>query len=145
MTPSFQPTDTLTGRIAVITGGTGAIGLASARRLAQLGARCVLLYNSESPEAAAAKAAALPGSGHLTFKAQVTDSASLQAMADQVAALCGVVHILVNSAGYTKAVPANDLDALTDDLIDDILKVNFRGVIATIRAFMPLLKNQKTD
>ncbi len=66
-------------------------------------------------------------------------------MADQVAALCGVVHILVNSAGYTKAVPANDLDALTDDLIDDILKVNFRGVIATIRAFMPLLKNQKTD
>jgi len=143
MTPSFQPTDTLTGRIAVITGGTGAIGLASARRLAQLGARCVLLYNSESPEAAAAKAAALPGSGHLTFKAQVTDSASLQAMADQVAALCGVVHILVNSAGYTKAVPANDLDALTDDLIDDILKVNFRGVIATIRAFMPLLKKSE--
>jgi 3-oxoacyl-[acyl-carrier protein] reductase len=143
MTSSFEPTDTLTGRIAVITGGTGAIGLASAQRLAQLGARCVLLYNSESPEAAAAKAATLPGSGHLTFKAQVTDSASLQAVADQVAAKCGVVHILVNSAGYTKAVPAADLDALTDDLIDDILRVNFRGVIATIRAFMPLLKKSE--
>jgi NAD(P)-dependent dehydrogenase (short-subunit alcohol dehydrogenase family) len=143
MTSSFEPTDSLSGRVAVITGGTGAIGLASAQRLAKLGARCVLLYNSESPEAAAAKAAALPGSGHLTFKAQVTDSASLQAVADQVAAQCGVVHILVNSAGYTKAVPANDLDALTDDLIDDILKVNFRGVIATIRAFMPLLKKSE--
>ena len=140
MTSSFEPTDSLTGRVAVIMGGTGAIGLACAHRLAKLGARCVLIYNSESPDAAAAKAAALPGSGHLSCKAQVTDSASLQAVADQVAAQCGVVHILINSAGYTKAVPAADLDGLTDDLIDDMLKVNFRGVFATIRAFMPLLK-----
>jgi NAD(P)-dependent dehydrogenase (short-subunit alcohol dehydrogenase family) len=79
----------------------------------------------------------------LAFKAQVTDSASLQAAADQVAQQCGVVHILINSAGYTKAVPAADLDALSDALIDDILKVNFRGVIATIRAFMPLLKKSE--
>jgi short-subunit dehydrogenase len=121
-------------------GGTGAIGLACAHRLAKLGARCVLIYNTESPDAAANKAAGLPGSGHLTFKAQVTDSASLQAVADQVASHCGVVHILINSAGFTKAVPAADLDGLTDDLIDDMLKVNFRGVFATIRAFMPLLK-----
>ena len=140
MTSSFEPTDSLTGRVAVFMGGTGAIGLACAHRLAKLGARCVLIYNSESPDAAAAKAAALPGSGHLSCKAQVTDSASLQAVADQVAAQCGVVHILINSAGYTKAVPAADLDGLTDDLIDDMLKVNFRGVFATIRAFMPLLK-----
>lgn len=143
MTSSFTPTDTLTGKVAVITGGTGAIGLASAHRLAKLGARCVLLYNSESPEAAAAKAAALHGTGHLTFKASVTDSASLKAVADQVATQCGVVHILINSAGYTQAVPAHDLEALTDDLIDDILKVNFRGVMATIRSFMPLLKKSE--
>lgn len=143
MTSSFEPTDSLEGKVAVLIGGTGAIGLASAQRLANLGARCVLIYNSESPETAATKAATLPGSGHLTFKAQVTDSASLQAVADQVAAKCGVVHILINSAGYTQAVPASDLDALTDDLIDDILKVNFRGVIATIRAFMPLLKKSE--
>ncbi len=143
MTSTFEPTESLTNRVAVITGGTGAIGLATARRLAHLGARCVLLYNSESAESAAAKAASLPGSGHLCFKAPVTDSASLQAVADQVAAQCGVVHILVNSAGYTQAVPANDLNALTDELIDDILKVNFRGVIATIRAFMPLLQKSE--
>lgn len=144
MTSHFEPTDSLAGRVAVITGGTGAIGLASAQRLAKLGARCVLLYNSEPPESAAAKAAALPGTGHLTFKAPVTDSAQLQAVAHQVASACGgVIHILVNSAGYTQAVPAHDLNALTDDLIDDILKVNFRGVIATIRAFMPLLKKSE--
>ncbi len=143
MTSSFQPTDSLTGRVAVIMGGTGAIGLACAQRLAHLGARCVLIYNSESPDTAAAKAAALPGAGHLSFKAQVTDSASLQAVAEQVGALCGVVHILINSAGYTKAVPAADLDGLSDDLIDDMLKVNFRGVFATIRAFMPWLQKSE--
>jgi len=143
MPSTFEPTDSLQGRIAVITGGTGAIGLATAHRLASLGARCVLLYNSESTESAAAKAAALPGSGHLCFKAPITDSQTLKSVATEIEKQCGVVHILVNSAGYTKPVPAADLEALTDDLIDDILKVNFRGVIATIRAFMPLLKKSE--
>jgi 3-oxoacyl-[acyl-carrier protein] reductase len=68
MPSTFEPTDSLQGRIAVITGGTGAIGLATAHRLASLGTRCVLLYNSESAESAAAEAAALPGSGHLCFQ-----------------------------------------------------------------------------
>jgi len=137
----FQPTDTLQGRVAVIAGGTGAIGLATARRLAALGARCVLLFRSGTAEAAMAQAAALPGSGHAALRADITDSATLREAAAQVAALHGgVVHILVNSAGHTKAVPPGDLDGLGDELIDDILRANFRGVFATIRAFAPLLK-----
>ena len=143
MPSTFAPTDSLQGRIAVITGGTGAIGLATAQRLANLGARCVLLYNSESAESAAAKAASLPGSGHLCFKAPITDSQALKSVAAEIEKQCGVVHILVNSAGFTKPVPAADLEALTDELIDDILKVNFRGVMSTIRAFMPLLKKSE--
>ena len=143
MPSNFAPTDSLQGRIAVITGGTGAIGLSTAKRLATLGARCVLLYNSESAESAAAKAAALHGSGHLCFKAPITDSEALKSVAAEIEKQCGVVHILVNSAGYTKAVPTADLEALTDDLIDDILKVNFRGVMSTIRVFMPLLKKSE--
>ena len=143
MPSTFAPTDSLQGRIAVITGGTGAIGVATAKRLATWGARCVLLYNSESAESAAAKAAALPGNSHLFFKAPITDSQALKSVAAEIEKQCGVVHILVNSAGYTKAVPAADLEALTDDLIDDILKVNFRGVMSTIRAFMPLLKKSE--
>jgi len=138
---SFQPTDRLDGRVAVIAGGTGAIGLATARRLAALGARCVLLYRSGPAEAAAAQAAALPGTGHSALRADITDSATLREAAAQVAAAHGgVMHILVNSAGHTKAVPAADLEGLTDELIDDILRANFRGVFATIRAFAPLLK-----
>jgi NAD(P)-dependent dehydrogenase (short-subunit alcohol dehydrogenase family) len=133
-----MPNDRLDDRVAVIAGGTGAIGMATARRFAALGARCVLLHRGD--DEAPAKLASLPGSGHRALVASITDSASLAAAADAVLAEHGVVHILVNSAGTTKAVPARDLVALSDELIDDMLRVNFRGVIATIRAFVPLLE-----
>jgi 3-oxoacyl-[acyl-carrier protein] reductase len=139
-TISTTPSDRLDGKVAVIAGGTGAIGLAIAQRLAALGARCVLLYLRESTAEAQAVAASLPGEGHAALRAQITDSATLRAAAAEVAERYGNVHILVNSAGYTKPVPAADLEALTDELIDDMLRVNFRGVISTIRAFVPLLK-----
>lgn len=141
MSQTFSPVDRLDGRIAVIVGGTGAIGLATARRLAALGATCVLTHRrEESAVDGVAKAATLPGTGHMALAADILDSQSLKAAAERVREQFGQVHILVNSAGYTRAVPPGDLEALTDDLIDDMLRVNFRGVVATIRAFVPLLK-----
>jgi len=136
----FSPADRLDGRVAVIAGGAGAIGWATARRLAALGARCVLLYLKESPQEAQSRAEALPGQGHLALQASITDSNSLRDAAAAVRRSCGRTDILVNSAGYTRAVAAADLDALTDELIDEMLQVNFRGVVATIRAFLPLLR-----
>ena len=133
----FAPTDTLQDRVAVIAGGTGAIGLATAQRLARLGARCVLLHRSGD---AAAALAGLSGVGHFAIGADIGDSAALRAAALQVGSACGTVHLLVNSAGHTRAVPAGDLEGLTDELIDESLRINFRGVFATIRAFAPLLK-----
>jgi 3-oxoacyl-[acyl-carrier protein] reductase len=138
---SFEPVSRLDGRVAVITGGTGAIGLATAQRLAALGARCVLLHRGD-PGAAQAKAAALPASKamHLAVRADITDSATLRAAAAAVQEQCGRCDILVNSAGFTKPVPPGDLENLSDELIDDVLRANFRGVFATIRAFAPMLK-----
>ncbi|MGE4340508.1 MAG: SDR family NAD(P)-dependent oxidoreductase [Pigmentiphaga sp.] len=140
MTSSFSPLDRLDSRVAVITGGTGAIGVATARRLAALGAVCVLLQRSAPGAATQALLNDLPGRGHRALQADITDSASLKAAADVILAEFGAVHILVNSAGHTRAVPAGDLDTLTDELIDDMMRVNFRGAIATIRAFRPLLE-----
>ncbi|MEI8265062.1 MAG: SDR family oxidoreductase [Betaproteobacteria bacterium] len=136
----FSPRERLDGQVAVIAGGTGAIGMATARRLATLGARCVLLHRSVDEAAAQALAQGLPGAGHTALRASITNSASLKAAAAQLAQACPAVHLLINSAGHTQAVPAADLEALTDELIDEMLQVNFRGVIATIRAFLPLLK-----
>ncbi len=132
--------DRLDGRVAVIAGGTGAIGLACARRLAALGARCVLLHSGRDAAGADAQAASLPGGGHFALAAPVTDSDALRAAAAAVAERCGVVHLLVNSAGHTKAIAPADLEALDDATIDDMLQVNFRGVLATIRAFLPALQ-----
>lgn len=140
MSPSsFEPADRLDGRVVVIAGGTGAIGMATAQRLAALGARCVLLSRQTVSEAAH-WLEALPGEGHEVLQAEISDSASLNAAARQLALRHSAIHMLVNSAGYTLPVPAADLDALTDELIDDMMRVNFRGVVATIRAFVPLLK-----
>ena len=57
----------LTDKVAVITGGSGAIGSASARRMAQAGAKIVIGYNSR-PEQADAVVKALPGSGHRAIR-----------------------------------------------------------------------------
>lgn len=138
---SFDPTSRLDGKVAVIAGGLGAIGYASARRLAALGATCVLLHRKGDD--AAARAASLPagaGQRHSALRADIVDTPSLQQAAADVQAGYGRCDILVNSAGHTRPVPAADLDGLTDELIDDLLRANFRGVFATIRAFAPLLK-----
>jgi NAD(P)-dependent dehydrogenase (short-subunit alcohol dehydrogenase family) len=136
----FAPIERLDGRLAVIVGGTGAIGLATARRLAALGARCVLLFRSGAQAEADALLKTLCGRDHLALRADIVDSGSLRAAATAVGALQGgVLHILINSAGHTRAVPAGDLEGLSDELIDDILRANFRGVFATIRVFAPLL------
>jgi len=137
---AFEPQTRLDGKVAIIAGGTGAIGLATARRLAALGATCVLLYRGDDA-AATAHAAALPGQQtHGAVRADILDSASLKAAAAEVERRWQRCDILVNSAGFTQAVPAADLDALDDELIDRLMQANFRAVFATIRAFVPLLK-----
>ncbi len=140
---SFAPRERLDGEVAVITGGAGAIGGATARRLAALGARVVLLQRG-ALEAAHALLAELPGQGegrdHFALRASVTDSAALADAAAQVAQRTGGATLLVNAAGFTKPVPAANLDALDDALIDAVFAVTWRGSFAAIRAFAPQLK-----
>lgn len=138
---AHEPLSRLDGRVAVISGGTGAIGLATARRLSALGCACVLLHRRDAADAQR-HLAELPhvSQPHGELQADITDSASLRAAANAVAERWKRCDILVNSAGFTKAVPAADLEALDDNLIDSLMQANFRGVFATIRAFAPLLK-----
>ena len=139
---SFDPVSKLDGHVAVITGGKGAIGWATAKRLAALGARIVSIDRSE-PEKVQALLDTLPkvaSGAHFALTASITDSAALNAAAAAVKQRAGRCDILVNSAGFTKPVAANDLEGLTDDLFDAVVQTNLRGVFATIRAFTPLLK-----
>jgi 3-oxoacyl-[acyl-carrier protein] reductase len=139
---SFEPLNRLDNKVVVITGGNGAIGFATARRLATLGARIVSI-NRRDLDGVQARLETLPNAssaGHFAVSASVTDTASLVAAAEQVKNRAGRCDILINSAGFTKAVAARDLDGLSDELFDSIMAANLRAVYSTIRTFAPMLK-----
>jgi len=129
----------LNGKVAVITGASGGIGSVTAKRMAQAGAKVVVGYNSKI-EAAQAVVAELPGSGHTAMRIPMLDTPAIRAVAAAVESQYGRCDVLVNCAGFTRPVPHHDLEALTDDLIDQVFAANVRGPFATIRAFAPLMK-----
>ncbi|NKN39052.1 SDR family oxidoreductase [Agrobacterium sp. a22-2] len=129
----------LTGKVAVVTGGSGGIGSETCKLLAAEGATVVVGYRS-GQERAQAIAAALHRTDHTAFPVAIEDTTSITSFRDAVLKRYGRIDILVNAAGITKPVPHADLDALTDELIDQIFVNNWRGVFATIRAFAPALK-----
>lgn len=129
----------LTGKTAVVLGGSGGIGAASAQRLAQAGCR-VAVVAGRDPARAEAVRLKLPGAGHAAFAAAIDDSAALARLAEQVQTQMGGADILVNAAGMTRPMAHADLDGLTDEIFDEVLKVNLRGAFAAIRAFAPQLR-----
>ena len=129
----------LTGKIAVVTGASSGIGRESARLFAEAGAKVVVGYN-KGADRADAVVASLSGSGHTAMRLPLEDTAQIKKVAAAVRETYGRADILVNSAGFTRMVAHHDLDALDDDLIDQVLTANVRGPFATIRAFVPLLR-----
>ena len=130
-------TRSLKDKTIVVTGGAGGIGTAICEACAATGARLVITYNSDAARAERL-AQRLPGD-HMVAHAPVDDSAALARLANQVRERYGTVDVLVNNAGFTHPVPHADLDALDDELIDQIFRVNWRGAFAAVRAFRSLL------
>ncbi len=129
----------LQGKCALITGASNGIGAASARLLAQSGARVMVGYYS-SPERAREVMQSLAGNGHSIQKIALEDSASVRAAAQAVREAFGRLDVLVNSAGFTKPIAHANLDALDDDFMDAMLIANVRGPFSMIRACAPLMK-----
>ena len=126
------------GKIAIITGGTGGIGSAICKRLADEDAAIIITYNSNA-EKAEKLLNELAGDNHSIFHAPVNDSTSLKQLSLLIEEKYGRLDILVNNAGITTPVAHADLDELTDEWIDKIFTTNFRGAFAMIRACKNLL------
>jgi NAD(P)-dependent dehydrogenase (short-subunit alcohol dehydrogenase family) len=131
----------LEGKVALVVGGAGAIGAATSRMLAQAGATVVVTHMTTERDTQSATALVTElGDRHAAYPGNVADTSTLLALREQIEARYGRLDILVNAAGFTKPVPHADLEALTDEFIDQMFQVNWRGQFAAIRTFAPLLK-----
>ncbi|HEX6745037.1 MAG TPA: SDR family oxidoreductase [Solirubrobacteraceae bacterium] len=125
----------LTGRRAVVTGGSRGIGLAVGRALAAEGVDVALVARTEDAlERAAADVARESGRNVVGVPADTGDDASVATMLGLVVAQLGGVDILVNAA----ATPATGAP-FTDDDLEDEFNVKARGYLRCARAVAPLM------
>jgi 2-deoxy-D-gluconate 3-dehydrogenase len=100
----------LAGKVAIVTGGNGGIGLGMARGLAAAGARVVVAArNHDKSLRAAAELSQLGAGGALAIDVDVTDPRSVTALFAEVHSQCGRLDILVNNAGMNIRKPPHEI------------------------------------
>jgi 3-oxoacyl-[acyl-carrier protein] reductase len=135
----------LKGTVAIVTGGGTGIGRAVCLRLAKAGARAVVVNYSRSENDAQTTAGELAslGSEALVHKADVADEPAVRAMIAATMDRYERLDVLVNNAGTTYFIAHPDLDALTEEVWNDILSVNVKGTFYCCRAAAPELRKAK--
>jgi NAD(P)-dependent dehydrogenase (short-subunit alcohol dehydrogenase family) len=130
----------LKDKVAVITGGAGlnGLGYATAKQMAQHGAKIVIL---DLERANPAQAAASLGEGHLGLVADVTDKASCDAAIATALKTLGRIDVLMNNAGITQPVKTLGISGAD---YDRILDVNLRGTLYMSQAVLPTMQAQKS-
>jgi len=127
----------LAGKAAVITGGSGNIGMATAARFLSEGAR-VLIVDRDSPRVEAALGELKSNSAH-GFAADVTSAADSAGYAAEAQRLFGRIDIFFNNAGVAGAV-APIVDYRDEDF-DAVMAVNVRGVFLGLKHMLPAMKD----
>ncbi|UWQ32604.1 SDR family oxidoreductase [Leisingera sp. M527] len=125
----------LDGKTAIVTGGASGFGAGIARKFLAEGARVMI---ADINGAAAAEMAAELGSNATARTVDVSEGASVNAMAEAALEAFGQLDILVNNAGVTH-LPA-PLEDVTEDDFDRVLGVNVKSVYLTARALVPHMK-----
>jgi 3-oxoacyl-[acyl-carrier protein] reductase len=123
----------LQDKVVIVTGAANGIGKATARRFAREGCR-VASWDVKEGE---------PEPNGIFQKVNVSDSASVNAAAAEVAARWGAIHVLVNNAGIlrdamlVKYKEGALLGSLSDEQFDAVINVNLKGVFVCTRAVVP--------
>ncbi|MBY6066102.1 SDR family oxidoreductase [Leisingera aquaemixtae] len=128
----------LAGKTAIVTGGASGFGAGITRKFLAEGARVMIAdINITAAEAMAAEL----GSNAIAQTVDVSDRASVTAMAEAALAAFGHLDILVNNAGVTH-LPA-PLEEISEEDFDRVLGVNVKSVYLTARALVPHMKARK--
>jgi NAD(P)-dependent dehydrogenase (short-subunit alcohol dehydrogenase family) len=123
----------LAGKVAVVTGGTTGIGLASAKRFAAEGAR---VFITGRRQAELDKAVAAIGGNATGIQADSAKMADLNRPYSQVKADAGRIDILFANAGGGSNLP---LGSITEEQYEDTFGRNVKGVLFTVQKALPLL------
>ncbi len=133
----------LGGRVAVVTGGAGTLGLAMARGLAQAGAKVALLSRRAEAIEAAAEDLRRSGFEALGVSADVLDPTSLAVAAERVEAAWGRCDILLTAAGGNRpdaiVFGERDLFGLTPEAFREVVALNLDGTLLSVQAFAPAM------
>ncbi len=127
----------LKGRVALVTGAASGIGRALAVALVGRGCHLALADLDEAGLADAARSLAAPGVTLSTHRLDVADRAAIAALVPEIQASHGGLDVLVNNAGVALGGTFEEISAAD---FDWLLAINFGGVVAMTRAFLPLLR-----
>lgn len=129
----------LRGKVALITGGSSGIGLATARRFVSAGARVAITGTDAGRLASARREIAECGAGEvLTIVADAADVEAQTATAEMVGSAFGRVDILFANAGVTRYSP---IEALDEAAFDRMIGINLKGPLFLTRALLPWFAN----
>ena len=127
----------LTGKVAIVTGGNGGIGLGMARGLAEAGAAVAIVGRNEAKSDAAVADLGQRGTKAISVVADVTDQAAVAAMVARVLSELGRIDILVNNAGINiRKAP----DALSLAEWDSVIRTNLTSAFLCSQAVYPAMK-----
>jgi 3-oxoacyl-[acyl-carrier protein] reductase len=122
----------LTGKVALVTGGSRGIGAAIAKRLAADGADVAITYAKDIDAAASVlKDIKRAGRKAIAIKADASDAAAVAAAVEETVATLGRLDILVNNAGT--AIPKKFEEATLEEM-DRVIDINVRGVFVATQA-----------
>ena len=130
--------NTLTNKTAVITGGSGGIGRATAEKMLAEGAK-VLIVDIDAEALSKAQNEIQNDNLHI-FQADVTKPQEVEAYADAAKKLFGQVDIFFNNAGVEGSV--SPIEEYPLDTFDKLIDVNIKGVYYGLRYLFPLMKEK---
>jgi NAD(P)-dependent dehydrogenase (short-subunit alcohol dehydrogenase family) len=131
----------LTGKVALITGGSKGLGKAMARGLAQAGADILISSRHES-DLRPALDEVLAGTGRKGryFVADMSRRDQVKQLARAALDFLGRVDILINNAGTNKP---QAIDAITDEVWDEVMEINLHSIMVLTRALVPQMKQRR--
>jgi 2-deoxy-D-gluconate 3-dehydrogenase len=134
---STPPLFDLTGKVAIVTGGNGGIGLGMARGLAGAGCAVAIVGRNQTKSDAATAELRQSGAKAISVSADVTDEAAVTAMASRAQREFGRVDILVNNAGINIRKPPH---ALSLAEWESVMTTNLTSAFLCSRAVYPMMK-----